>query len=113
MQIYSAPESVLLLTYTTNIYNKDSNTASYIYLEWNRKNKQKLNRIISTWSVVFETYTLSCFYSGCQNGAVYVWTLPQGGAVVSLPNILGSSPSQEKNSDVKVCFGSSSIRHFS
>ncbi|KAF7670462.1 hypothetical protein LDENG_00124780 [Lucifuga dentata] len=39
--------------------------------------------------------------AGCQNGAVYVWTLPQGGTVVSFPNILGSSPSQEKNSDVK------------
>ncbi|KAM3873957.1 putative E3 ubiquitin-protein ligase HERC1 [Diretmus argenteus] len=38
---------------------------------------------------------------GCQSGAVYVWTLPQGGTSVSLPNILSSSPSQEKSSGVK------------
>ncbi|XP_026209981.1 probable E3 ubiquitin-protein ligase HERC1 isoform X2 [Anabas testudineus] len=38
---------------------------------------------------------------GCQNGSVYVWTLPQGGMIVSLPNILNNSPSQHKNSDVK------------
>uniref|UniRef100_UPI003AAEB7BA probable E3 ubiquitin-protein ligase HERC1 n=1 Tax=Centroberyx gerrardi TaxID=166262 RepID=UPI003AAEB7BA len=35
---------------------------------------------------------------GCQNGAVYVWTLPQGGTIVSLPNILSGSPTQEKTS---------------
>ncbi|XP_026152678.1 probable E3 ubiquitin-protein ligase HERC1 isoform X2 [Mastacembelus armatus] len=39
--------------------------------------------------------------AGCQNGSVYVWTLPQGGTVVSLPNILNNSPSQDKNNDVK------------
>ncbi|KAK2888184.1 probable E3 ubiquitin-protein ligase HERC1 isoform X2 [Channa argus] len=39
---------------------------------------------------------------GCQNGSVYVWTLPQGGMVVSLPNILNNSSSQDKNSDVKM-----------
>lgn len=43
-----------------------------------------------------------CFCRGCQNGSVYVWTLPQGGTVVSLPNILNNSPSQDKNNDVKV-----------
>uniref|UniRef100_A0A7N6A8Y1 HECT-type E3 ubiquitin transferase n=1 Tax=Anabas testudineus TaxID=64144 RepID=A0A7N6A8Y1_ANATE len=41
------------------------------------------------------------FCRGCQNGSVYVWTLPQGGMIVSLPNILNNSPSQHKNSDVK------------
>ncbi|XP_076014530.1 putative E3 ubiquitin-protein ligase HERC1 isoform X2 [Genypterus blacodes] len=46
--------------------------------------------------------------AGCQNGTVYVWTVPQGGTVVSLPNILGSSPSQEKNSDVK-CDGAKCV----
>ncbi|XP_056259324.1 probable E3 ubiquitin-protein ligase HERC1 isoform X6 [Seriola aureovittata] len=39
--------------------------------------------------------------AGCQNGSVYVWTLPQGGTVVSLPKILNNSPSQDKNNDVK------------
>uniref|UniRef100_A0A8C2X9J9 HECT-type E3 ubiquitin transferase n=1 Tax=Cyclopterus lumpus TaxID=8103 RepID=A0A8C2X9J9_CYCLU len=29
--------------------------------------------------------------AGCQNGSVHVWTLPQGGTFVSLPNILSSS----------------------
>lgn len=43
-----------------------------------------------------------CFSSGCQNGSVHVWTLPQGGAVVSLPNILNSPTQQDKSSDVKV-----------
>ncbi|XP_038590219.1 probable E3 ubiquitin-protein ligase HERC1 isoform X7 [Micropterus salmoides] len=38
---------------------------------------------------------------GCQNGSVHVWTLPQGGAVVSLPNILNSPTQQDKSSDVK------------
>ncbi|XP_042364650.1 probable E3 ubiquitin-protein ligase HERC1 isoform X3 [Plectropomus leopardus] len=39
--------------------------------------------------------------AGCQNGSVHVWTLPQGGTFVSLPNILNSSPGQEKSTDVK------------
>ncbi|XP_029024458.1 probable E3 ubiquitin-protein ligase HERC1 isoform X3 [Betta splendens] len=38
---------------------------------------------------------------GCQNGSVHIWTLPQGGMIVSLPNILNNSSSQHKNSDVK------------
>ncbi|KAM7392705.1 hypothetical protein PAMA_007702 [Pampus argenteus] len=38
---------------------------------------------------------------GCQNGSVYVWTLPQGGTVVSSPNILNGSSSQDKSTDVK------------
>uniref|UniRef100_A0A8C7YP15 HECT-type E3 ubiquitin transferase n=1 Tax=Oryzias sinensis TaxID=183150 RepID=A0A8C7YP15_9TELE len=33
---------------------------------------------------------------GCQNGSVYVWTMPQGGTVVSLPNIF-NSPTQDKS----------------
>uniref|UniRef100_A0A671VH49 HECT-type E3 ubiquitin transferase n=1 Tax=Sparus aurata TaxID=8175 RepID=A0A671VH49_SPAAU len=43
--------------------------------------------------------------AGCQNGSVHVWTLPQGGTVVSLPNILNSPLSQDKSSDVKVSLG--------
>ncbi|XP_040914288.1 probable E3 ubiquitin-protein ligase HERC1 isoform X4 [Toxotes jaculatrix] len=39
--------------------------------------------------------------AGCQNGSVYVWTLPQGGTTVLLPNMLNNSPSQNKNNDVK------------
>ncbi|XP_047185393.1 probable E3 ubiquitin-protein ligase HERC1 isoform X3 [Scophthalmus maximus] len=39
--------------------------------------------------------------AGCQNGSVYVWTLPQGGTVVSLYNIPNSSPSQDNDNDVK------------
>ncbi|KAI3361765.1 hypothetical protein L3Q82_002108 [Scortum barcoo] len=39
--------------------------------------------------------------AGCQNGSVHVWTLPQGGTVVSLPNILSNAPSQDNSSDVK------------
>ncbi|XP_058472668.1 probable E3 ubiquitin-protein ligase HERC1 [Solea solea] len=38
---------------------------------------------------------------GCQNGSVYVWTLPQGGTTVSLYNILNNSSSQDKDNDVK------------
>ncbi|XP_033501996.2 putative E3 ubiquitin-protein ligase HERC1 isoform X10 [Epinephelus lanceolatus] len=38
---------------------------------------------------------------GCQNGSVHVWTLPQGGASVSLPNILNNSQGQDKSTDVK------------
>uniref|UniRef100_A0A672ZRT2 HECT-type E3 ubiquitin transferase n=1 Tax=Sphaeramia orbicularis TaxID=375764 RepID=A0A672ZRT2_9TELE len=38
---------------------------------------------------------------GCQNGSVYVWTVPQGGSVVSLPKIKSSSSSQEKNTETK------------
>lgn len=44
----------------------------------------------------------SCFHRGCQNGSVHVWTLPQGGTFVSLPNILNSSQRQDKSTDVKV-----------
>ncbi|KAM8827696.1 putative E3 ubiquitin-protein ligase HERC1 isoform 4-T4 [Spinachia spinachia] len=39
--------------------------------------------------------------AGCQNGSVHVWTLPQGGTFVSLPNILNSSQRQDKSADVK------------
>ncbi|KAL6096756.1 uncharacterized protein ACO6RY_06004 [Pungitius sinensis] len=39
--------------------------------------------------------------AGCQNGSVHVWTLPQGGTFVSLPNILNSSQRQDKSTDVK------------
>ncbi|XP_037548156.1 probable E3 ubiquitin-protein ligase HERC1 [Nematolebias whitei] len=38
---------------------------------------------------------------GCLNGSVHVWTLPQGGTTVSLPNILNSPPSQDKNNEVQ------------
>ncbi|KAM9306994.1 putative E3 ubiquitin-protein ligase HERC1 [Pholidichthys leucotaenia] len=38
---------------------------------------------------------------GCQNGTVYVWTLPQGGAAVSLPNMLSTSTSQDRSTEVK------------
>ncbi|XP_078812489.1 putative E3 ubiquitin-protein ligase HERC1 isoform X5 [Oryzias latipes] len=37
---------------------------------------------------------------GCQNGSVYVWTMPQGGTVVSLPNIF-NSPTQDKSPEVR------------
>ncbi|XP_062334757.1 probable E3 ubiquitin-protein ligase HERC1 [Osmerus eperlanus] len=35
--------------------------------------------------------------AGCQNGLLYVWTLPQGGTSVSVPNFLSGSSSQEKS----------------
>ncbi|KAL1253293.1 hypothetical protein QQF64_017986 [Cirrhinus molitorella] len=38
---------------------------------------------------------------GCQNGLLYVWTLPQGGANVSVPNFLTPSTSQDKSSAIK------------
>ncbi|KAM8872529.1 putative E3 ubiquitin-protein ligase HERC1 isoform 2-T2 [Synchiropus picturatus] len=38
---------------------------------------------------------------GCQNGSVYVWTLPQGSAAAPLSNMLKSSSSEEGNIDVK------------
>ncbi|XP_037609796.1 probable E3 ubiquitin-protein ligase HERC1 isoform X7 [Sebastes umbrosus] len=39
--------------------------------------------------------------AGCQNGSVHVWTLPQGGTFVSLPNMLNSSQGQDKSTEVK------------
>uniref|UniRef100_A0A9J8ANE0 HECT-type E3 ubiquitin transferase n=1 Tax=Cyprinus carpio carpio TaxID=630221 RepID=A0A9J8ANE0_CYPCA len=38
---------------------------------------------------------------GCQNGLLYVWTLPQGGANVSAPNFLTPSTSQDKSSAIR------------
>ncbi|XP_062868147.1 probable E3 ubiquitin-protein ligase HERC1 [Trichomycterus rosablanca] len=38
---------------------------------------------------------------GCQNGLLYVWTVPQGGTSVSVPHFLSSSSSQERSSVVK------------
>ncbi|XP_026052426.1 probable E3 ubiquitin-protein ligase HERC1 isoform X3 [Carassius auratus] len=38
---------------------------------------------------------------GCQNGLLYVWTLPQGGTNVSAPNFLTPSTSQDKSSAIK------------
>ncbi|KAJ7986812.1 hypothetical protein DPEC_G00332260 [Dallia pectoralis] len=38
---------------------------------------------------------------GSQNGLLNLWTLPQGGTSVSVPNFLSSSSSQEKNSGIK------------
>uniref|UniRef100_A0AAR2M095 HECT-type E3 ubiquitin transferase n=1 Tax=Pygocentrus nattereri TaxID=42514 RepID=A0AAR2M095_PYGNA len=34
---------------------------------------------------------------GCQNGLLYVWTVPQGGTSVSVPNFLCASTSQERS----------------
>ncbi|XP_034457870.1 probable E3 ubiquitin-protein ligase HERC1 isoform X1 [Hippoglossus hippoglossus] len=39
--------------------------------------------------------------AGCQNGSVYVWTLPQGGTGVSLYNLLNNPQVKEKDNDVK------------
>ncbi|GCC28307.1 hypothetical protein chiPu_0006736 [Chiloscyllium punctatum] len=41
---------------------------------------------------------------GCQNGLVYVWTLPQGGTAVSLPNLLHSPDVQERHVEEKFQF---------
>ncbi|XP_051773057.1 probable E3 ubiquitin-protein ligase HERC1 isoform X4 [Ctenopharyngodon idella] len=38
---------------------------------------------------------------GCQNGLLYVWTLPQGGTNVSVPNFLTLSTTQDKSSAIK------------
>ncbi|XP_037401666.1 probable E3 ubiquitin-protein ligase HERC1 isoform X2 [Pygocentrus nattereri] len=38
---------------------------------------------------------------GCQNGLLYVWTVPQGGTSVSVPNFLCASTSQERSAVVK------------
>ncbi|XP_066501303.1 probable E3 ubiquitin-protein ligase HERC1 isoform X2 [Hoplias malabaricus] len=38
---------------------------------------------------------------GCQNGLLYVWTVPQGGTSVLVPNFLGASISQERSAVVK------------
>ncbi|XP_048876533.1 probable E3 ubiquitin-protein ligase HERC1 isoform X3 [Brienomyrus brachyistius] len=38
---------------------------------------------------------------GCQNGVVCVWIVPQGGTIVCSPNVLSSTSSQEKMSDMK------------
>ncbi|TMS07960.1 putative E3 ubiquitin-protein ligase HERC1 [Larimichthys crocea] len=46
-------------------------------------------------------HLLLCLGRGCQNGSVHVWTLPQGGTVVSLPNILNAPLSQDKSTNVK------------
>ncbi|XP_074547318.1 putative E3 ubiquitin-protein ligase HERC1 isoform X2 [Halichoeres trimaculatus] len=39
--------------------------------------------------------------AGCQNGSVHVWTFPQGGTTVSLPNILNSPSGQDKSTEIK------------
>ncbi|XP_060677251.1 probable E3 ubiquitin-protein ligase HERC1 isoform X1 [Hemiscyllium ocellatum] len=41
---------------------------------------------------------------GCQNGLVYVWTLPQGGTAVSLPNLLHSPDVHERHVEEKFQF---------
>ncbi|XP_067888510.1 probable E3 ubiquitin-protein ligase HERC1 isoform X6 [Heterodontus francisci] len=38
---------------------------------------------------------------GCQNGLIYVWTLPQGGTAISLPNLLHSPDVQERHAEEK------------
>ncbi|XP_052393189.1 probable E3 ubiquitin-protein ligase HERC1 isoform X2 [Carassius gibelio] len=38
---------------------------------------------------------------GCQNGLLYVWTLPQGGANVVVPSFLAPSTSQDKSTAIK------------
>ncbi|KAM9735318.1 putative E3 ubiquitin-protein ligase HERC1 isoform 6-T7 [Menidia menidia] len=38
---------------------------------------------------------------GCQNGSVHVWTLPQGGTIVSLPNTSNSSQCRVKTTEIK------------
>ncbi|XP_053504405.1 probable E3 ubiquitin-protein ligase HERC1 isoform X4 [Ictalurus furcatus] len=38
---------------------------------------------------------------GCQNGLLYVWTVPQGGSSVSVPHFLSASSSQDRSGVVK------------
>ncbi|TSK72182.1 putative E3 ubiquitin-protein ligase HERC1 [Bagarius yarrelli] len=38
---------------------------------------------------------------GCQNGLLYVWTVPQGGASVSVPHFLSASSSQDRSGVAK------------
>ncbi|XP_072518712.1 probable E3 ubiquitin-protein ligase HERC1 isoform X2 [Salminus brasiliensis] len=38
---------------------------------------------------------------GCQNGLLYVWTVPQGGTSVTVPNFLGASTSQDRSAMLK------------
>ncbi|KAK2827719.1 hypothetical protein Q7C36_018645 [Tachysurus vachellii] len=38
---------------------------------------------------------------GCQNGLLYVWTIPQGGSSVSVPQFLSASSSQDRSGVVK------------
>ncbi|KAF7696652.1 hypothetical protein HF521_005070 [Silurus meridionalis] len=38
---------------------------------------------------------------GCQNGLLYVWTVPQGGSSVSVPQFLSASSSQDRSTMVK------------
>ncbi|XP_034166972.2 probable E3 ubiquitin-protein ligase HERC1 isoform X4 [Pangasianodon hypophthalmus] len=38
---------------------------------------------------------------GCQNGLLYVWTVPQGGSSVSVPQFLSASSSQDRSGVVK------------
>ncbi|XP_041057144.1 probable E3 ubiquitin-protein ligase HERC1 isoform X1 [Carcharodon carcharias] len=45
---------------------------------------------------------------GCQNGLVYVWTLPQGGTAITLPNLLHSPDVQERRAEEKFQFRSRS-----
>ncbi|GAA6072381.1 probable E3 ubiquitin-protein ligase HERC1 isoform X1, partial [Tachysurus ichikawai] len=39
---------------------------------------------------------------GCQNGLLYVWTIPQGGSSVSVPQFLSASSIQDRSGVVKV-----------
>ncbi|XP_069780317.1 probable E3 ubiquitin-protein ligase HERC1 isoform X3 [Narcine bancroftii] len=41
---------------------------------------------------------------GCRNGLVYVWTLPQGGTAISLPNLLHPSDVPEKQAKERFQF---------
>ncbi|KAL4617326.1 putative E3 ubiquitin-protein ligase HERC1 [Arapaima gigas] len=94
----------------------------HLFLSTSRSEVVKIwGRIGSTWLALYSLYHTGSVNTaewcplpgrgpdprlltavGCQNGQVYVWTIPQGGTTVSVPNFSTSSSSQERISDVKL-----------
>lgn len=94
-----------------SVYNFKSKALKTIdsQAKWNTKNVAedtcyKTQRVSSLFVVIF--FSSSPLLSGCQNGLLYVWTVPQGGSSVSVPHFLSASSSQDRSGVVKVraCF---------
>ncbi|XP_028827463.1 probable E3 ubiquitin-protein ligase HERC1 isoform X1 [Denticeps clupeoides] len=115
-QSHETEQPVLLSAFSEGICGLKWDPTGHLLLSWGRSEVVKVwGRVSGTWCTLhslFHTGTVStaewcslpgkgpepCLMLavGCQNGLLYVWTVPQGGTSVSLPNFMSSSSCLEK-----------------
>ncbi|XP_055489136.1 LOW QUALITY PROTEIN: probable E3 ubiquitin-protein ligase HERC1 [Leucoraja erinacea] len=117
-------EPVILASYQESVTSLKWDPTGHLLLALSREEMVKVwGRIGSTWLAVQTLFHSALVNTsawcplpgkgldprlmlavGCQNGLVYVWTLPQGGTAVSLPNLLHSSDVRDKQTEERFQF---------